>query len=291
MTVIRKLSGHSGCIVYLCENDETGEAYIRKVSGDSKYNHRLERQCKKQIWLQGSLKNFHSTNGRNLFTPKVLSTGEINGNFYFDMEYVRAQTFAEYLCTAKIFSLVDIVSTILEFFLFEISHSKQNLDSNYIFRQKIETIKFSPELLEPEVVQCLEILKNHDFGNLMEGDCLGDLTLENILISPSGDIWLIDLLDSFYESWVMDVSKLLMDLKAGWSWRLQRNDSNRNLRAYIVKQMILEFIASLPVMKGKSTNLIYLQLLHALRILPYTHDSLSREIILKFIKDTLKEVM
>ena len=73
--IIKKLKGHSGCEIFLCE--ENGNKFVRKISPSVDYNNRLILQMKKQSEF---------TN-KAIKTPSVLAEG-INekGNYYFDMD-------------------------------------------------------------------------------------------------------------------------------------------------------------------------------------------------------------
>jgi hypothetical protein len=51
------------------------------------------------------------------------------------------------------------------------------------------------------------------------GDCHGDLTLSNVILSHSKGLLLIDFLDSFLESPLQDAAKIRQDLVYGWSFR------------------------------------------------------------------------
>ena len=46
------LGGHSGCQIFLMEDDD-GKNYVRKISKDKEYNHRLKSQSEKQAAFSG----------------------------------------------------------------------------------------------------------------------------------------------------------------------------------------------------------------------------------------------
>jgi len=54
------------------------------------------------------------------------------------------------------------------------------------------------------------------------GPCHGDLTLSNMILSPSKGLVLIDFLDTYFESPLQDVAKLRQDFYYGWARRICR---------------------------------------------------------------------
>ena len=96
------LGGHSGCGIFLYENED-GTSFVRKVSKDLDYNERLKAQYEKQ----------HAFVGGSIRAPKVLGQGYNEaGLFYFDMEYIRGVTLAEYIKSieiGKVRSIVDMM--------------------------------------------------------------------------------------------------------------------------------------------------------------------------------------
>ena len=46
------LGGHSGCQIYLIEDDD-GKTFVRKISKDEDYNERLKAQSEKQASFKG----------------------------------------------------------------------------------------------------------------------------------------------------------------------------------------------------------------------------------------------
>ena len=75
------MTGHSGCKIELYNN------IIKKISKDINYNERLKSQCLKQDKYKHFL----------IKTPKIHNIGYTkDGNFYFEMEYIRGINFSQY---------------------------------------------------------------------------------------------------------------------------------------------------------------------------------------------------
>jgi len=70
--------------------------------------------------------------------------------------------------------------------------------------------------------------------------------LENVLITPDKNIYLIDFLDSFFDSRMIDAAKILQDLETLRSYRHQKIDTTLSLRLSIAKQALIENIIELP---------------------------------------------
>ncbi|MDR2005666.1 MAG: phosphotransferase [Acidaminococcales bacterium] len=120
----------------------------------------------------------------------------------------------------------------------------ENTKANTIFRKKISELAENIKMSEP-IRKSLALLKSFDWRYASESPCHGDLTLENIIVAPDKKLYLIDFLDSFYNSYLMDLAKLFRDLELGWSFRKQPVSTNRSLRLLIAKEAIMRELAEL----------------------------------------------
>lgn len=269
-----KLTGHSGCRL---EIEKKGEhLFVVKTSKDEQYNERLKKQCKKQI-------NFKSN---SLKTPAVINTEDnCDSLFSFSMEYISGSTLADYFKKIEISSIKNIAEKFLE-----IIPSKYNFDSGAkkIFLSKIDELEFKIDDGNDEIFKkAFELLKDYDWNNCVASDCHGDLTLENI-IHKDGDLYLIDFLDSFYDSWMIDLAKVFQDLECFWSYRnLDKMDENLEIRLLILKQIILNKLSSLRDGQMIIQTIYAMLLLNLLRIIPYTKD----EKIMTYLKKEISKII
>ena len=120
-------------------------------------------------------------------------------------------------------------------------------------------------------------LSNHNFGDVPKSKCHGDLTLENILINVNNDIYLIDFLDSFFDSYMIDFAKLLQDLKLYWSYRNKLISPNLELRLLVAKETLIEYITKLPNGKNNLIHIYYILLMNVMRIVPYVSDDITKQ--------------
>lgn len=286
---IKNLVGHSGCNLFLYKDQD--RIFLRKDAGSVDYNNRLKKQFIKQ-------KKF---NLKNINTPKIYEYGlDEKGVFYFDMEYINGITLSEYMRKIKVKEIVNLINLLFDALPINRKLSVRNCKNNQvIFHKKIFYLKNNCENLHiynSEIKLALEFLQHFDFNKIPYSPCCGDLTLENIIIDSSGKIYLIDLLDSFYNSWMIDIAKLLQDLELGWSYRKDKIvDYGLNLRLAIAKQALLENLASFENSKEIISSIYHLLLLNVLRIYPYakdkdTIDFLDKSIlkVIDIIKDFTK---
>lgn len=260
------LGGHSGCQIFLIEEDD-GSVYVRKISKDKEYNSRLKIQSEKQA----------SFSGDPIKAPKVLSTGYTDeGLYYFDMEYIQGVTLAEYIKTmeiGKVKGLVEaLVSSLVPQKQVEISKEQQEKVKN-VFDKKIADLHNKLYGNNKIVDQALCLLEKHDWSKLVPSQCHGDMTLENIIVK-NDRLYFIDFLDSFYDSWFLDIGTLLQDVQVMWSYRFQNEVSmNTVLRLIVFRDLLLDEIRKLD---ATYTLEIYYSLLQKLvRIYPYTTDELT----------------
>ncbi|MBR4059739.1 MAG: phosphotransferase [Lachnospiraceae bacterium] len=254
---ITDLGGHSGCKILLCEDFD--KVFVRKISGSKEYNSRLEIQAKKQAKFKGGI----------VKAPKVYDCGYTNeGLFFFDMEYIRGITLSEYISRMEIGKIKGFVDALLS--------SVLNIDgANEVditpFVKKIDSLKKTLYGKTNTIVDhALDILDTHDWNLFKKSFCHGDMTLENIIIK--GDkVYLIDFLDSFYDSWLIDAGTLLQDVLCMWSYRYQEFvEINTVIRLRVFKDILVD---SIHEKMGKSyIEIYYALLLKLIRIYPYCKD-------------------
>lgn len=263
------LGGHSGCKILLIESREGN--FVRKISADVGYNERLKKQCEKQ-------ENFQSGVIR---APKVINSGYLDdGLFFFDMEYIQGVTLSEYIKTIEIGKIRNLVNRIVDGFIHIDSDCENTAVDTNIFTNKIADLKKELYKKKNKIIDnALDKLQQHDWGKIVPSICHGDLTLENIIIR-NDEVYLIDFLDSFYESWVLDIGTLLQDIQALWSYRYEESMSmNTVLRLAVFRDLLLEKVETKA--PGYSVEIYYALLQKLIRIFPYTKDELTFSFLLE----------
>ncbi len=277
---IINLGGHSGCKILLCEK-ENNELFVRKISSDSDYNKRLKIQAKKQVEYSNP----------NIRVPKVLNSGiNEDGLFFFDMEYIQGITMSEYIKTIEIGKVRSICKNIVTNIV--------SIDSNEtevtecVFKNKIKSLKRKLQSKNnPVIDEAIGLLNKHSWKRFNKTQCHGDLTLENIIIKDN-QLYLIDFLDSFYDSWIMDISTIMQDVQTMWSYRHEKEiDINTKLRLLVFRDILMDTVRS--VSPKDYIEVYYALLLKLIRIFPYTKDEETYEFLntkTKSVIEIIKEI-
>ena len=267
--LVTEMSGHSGCRVLLYRRGETH--FVRKISGTPGYNRRLELQREKQSRLSAVVS-----------TPPVIGFGMLGELAYFDMQYVRGHDFKVYAPLQNIGSLSRLLPHVVApIWLF--AERAHGCLPEALFASKVTAVSaavhgstFFPahaSVLEPVIAH----LQAADWAGVPASPNHGDLTMENMIITDSSELVMIDLLDGELESFWMDAAKLLHDLDSGWSlrsmlWKRQTSSSERLiaiLSRYLYDELDAELRALFPDLAAR---LLQLRALQAMRVLPYVTD-------------------
>lgn len=263
---ITDLGGHSGCRILLCEEDDN-KVYVRKISSDKSYNERLRIQANKQASFKSNV----------VKAPRVYSVGYTqDGLYYFDMEYIQGITMAEYMQTIEVGKVRGLVESIIKDII-TIKKIDSNVDES-IFINKISDLEKKLVIKEnPVIDEALDMLANHSWSRFSKTFCHGDLTLENIIVKD-GQLYLIDFLDSFYDSWIMDISTLMQDVQTLWSYRFQDEiNINTLIRLIVFRDILMDTVQELS--KDDVIEVYYALLLKLIRIYPYTKDEHTYEFL------------
>jgi tRNA A-37 threonylcarbamoyl transferase component Bud32 len=239
------LKGHSGCKVLLIEKN-----VVRKISSSNLYNQRLISQMDKQKKFSHDI----------IKTPRIIDSGITDdGNFYFDMEYIKGINLCEYFRKNSSNDCIKIIKILTN------RNKNYKINIKNEIKEKLNSLKVNKEDHEM-ILSCDWIVDS--------GYCHGDLTFENIIISNS-DLYLIDFLDSFVDAPIIDESKLLQDSFCYWSF----SDS-----LYVPKTKLFK-ICELFDTKQHFCML----LVHLLRIIPYA-DQKKKEVVLCMMENVKNKI-
>lgn len=259
----RKLKGYSGCGVTV-GNIDTDEPYVLKISPGVSYNSRLFKQKEKQ-------ETYQSKRGE-IKTPRIISDGYLESRYFFKMDYViGGVTLYEYVDFNPLHKSRSVLEILIDDCL-----SKDC----FLCKCSVDVIK--KKIIDQKNLclnmrrskEVFDILENFDFSEIPNTNCHGDLTLENVLISKDG-IYYIDFLDSFYDSWMMDIAKILQDLELLWSGRFSSISTEAKLKFLFLAGYTRERIMQLSDGSRKLDMVYKLLLLNLTRIYPYIKDDLT----------------
>lgn len=111
--------------------------------------------------------------------------------------------------------------------------------------------------------------------------CHGDFTLSNIIYNKRDrDLILIDFLDTYISSYLIDIAKIKQDLVHGWSFR--REPRTVRMKAMIMGMHVYEKIY-LTIDQSHKDLFKVVDSLNALRIAPYIKDDHSKEWLLEVL--------
>lgn len=195
--------GRSGCSILITPNQT-----IKKIAYASEYYSRLVAQRVKQ-------ECFSSQSYKNIVIPKVLSYGES----WFEMEYLRMIDSISFFETTPYRNILFKIEIILDFVDNLINRSKVIKVDPEIISVKLNAIK---NRVSPSIWFMYETYSRKIFQmvkkpfEILVGNCHGDLTFSNVLFSEN-KIGLIDFLDSFIDTPMMDIIKLRQDTKFHWT--------------------------------------------------------------------------
>ncbi|HEX8278448.1 MAG TPA: phosphotransferase, partial [Segetibacter sp.] len=199
-----------------------------------------------------------------------------------------------YLEQASIVDLKKLLDNLIDYFNFNIkSSAPQKIDVG-IITSKIEELKLkvTGNINAPEkeyFLNVLEYLKtNIPDMPLPTGTCHGDFTFSNILFGDN-KIYLLDFLDSFIESPLIDIVKIRQDTCFKWSVMLEKempsHKKNKLLQAFNFLDREIALFCNNNL--GLSTWYNYLQVFNLLRIIPYLNN--TAEIF--FIEKSLRQIL
>jgi len=264
--VIQVLGGHSGAEVLLCEHD--GHSFVRKTALNPTANLRLRRQAIKQRLLAA----------RDLPFPCVQTIGlDQSGRAYFEMDYVPARTLCELVVNAVPFDRAAVMAAIARLTRVSSSACAGTL-SAHLFRDKIEAIvaqsRTHPAMNgHSDAIAALATqLTACNWKGIPQSAGHGDLTLENILVSPERGVVFIDCDEAWVSSWWLDLAKLFQDLEGRWCLRALSQPSVDALErlaqlAADFRGLAGEIDSSLP------PRITQFAALHLFRTLPYVQSA------------------
>jgi hypothetical protein len=255
--LVKELNGHSGCAVCLMEN-KVNKSFVRKISSSVEYNDRLYRQMKKQQKFKSDI----------LKSPPVLGDGIIEDKFYFDMEYIQGSSFDDFVQKGSVSNVKKSFNTILRFI-------EANNDLGEGIKEDMKT-KVKNLQLGRKYNYYKDYCLDFDWEKINKSYCHGDLTFENFIVSGN-EIFLIDFLDSFVDTKIMDYAKIFQELYCFWSRRHLGRDFN-------IKYIILDQMIDLHEFEKQAA--LKMLVLNLLRILPYSDES-----TIQFIEYQLKNIV
>lgn len=288
------VQGHSGCDIEVSR--ENGLLYIYKSTRDPKYFKRLILQAEKQQKASIPQMQF-------IRVPEILSIIESESEVRIKMDYVYSRNFIEYFEQAGFEQISYLIGALKMYIEREIEESELKATPSEIVKQKFEDVcdktRNNKYLQKSDFKGKIEEILSKStslFNSLPSslilpiGTCHGDLTFSNILFNGN-NYYLIDFLDSFIESPLLDIVKIRQD--TAWLWsRLMYSGSCDNIRLKIIFGKIDHQLDSYFYNKYDWYRNYYaiMQILNFLRILQYAKEVNVIEFLISSINRQLNEI-
>jgi tRNA A-37 threonylcarbamoyl transferase component Bud32 len=284
-----EIKGHSGCSITI-ENSANDEGlYVIKSTDDKAYVRRLLSQAEKQTF-------FYKKGIKSVNVPRIFEIREGGGNnASFKMEFVYSLNFVDFFEKISIADIDNFIRTIIDFIDNEIRLSEiEVVDSNVIVN-KYNDVKEKISLNDflKNNIHVKELLKKTDdvfqFISAIElpvGLCHGDLTFSNILFNGQ-KICLIDFLDSFLESPLIDVVKIRQDTYYFWSLLMYTKKCDIPRMKMILKYIDNKINEYYKQYTWYCNYYMLFQQLNLLRVLQYAKKEDVVDFLLKAIMTTI----
>lgn len=266
------IQGHSGCDIVIVH--ENNDLFIHKSTHDPGYVPRLVNQANKQIAAS-------KIEYQNIRVPKVFDVEKSDSSATIKMEYIYSRNYIEHFEQAGFEQIKYLIGAIKYFIDLEINNSQMQTVPSRILTDKMADVARKVEkndhLKDDAEAQELVRLSSEVMNSVGDmvmpvGMCHGDLTFSNILFNGN-NYYLIDFLDSFIESPLLDIVKIRQDTAYLWS-TLMYNKPFDKVRLSIISEKIDSAIDEYFTGKYQWYREYYmpLQLMNFLRILQYGHD-------------------
>lgn len=277
------LKGHSGAGLTLIEG---AQPIVRKQATRLEQNARLKDQCAK-------LQEAHK---QGLSCPEIYKTGELEGLFFFDMEFIPGETLAHAIISGRQLDWSRLLPQIRR----QIDHfaaSETGIIAVESFLLKIRNILAAcgaNMVAAPYIARLgdqFERLAALDWTSIPSSECHGDLTLENILIRSDGQLVFLDFDVPEQSSWQLDIGKMYQDLFGHWCLRslaLEQVETFRMINAQMALARADAALAPITdLVPGGRARFAQLAAFHLARTLPYARD----ENIVRFVSQRLGHIL
>ena len=269
-----EVKGHSGCNIDIVR--ENNDLFIYKSSRNKKYLSRLVLQAEKQ-------QKASKVEYQHVRIPQIFNVEQDAEHVSVKMEYVYSRNFIEYFETAGFEQIRYFIDALILFIEKELKdsaiqsvHTSVTMEKYLDVEQKIcsnPLIKDNANI--KDILQIakerIETLCEQETIDIPVGICHGDLTFSNILFNGN-NYYLIDFLDSFIESPLMDIVKIRQDSYHLWSQLMYVKPYDKLRLKIICEKIDHEIDRYFSKYKWYRNYYKDYQILNLLRILQYAKE-------------------
>ena len=282
-----KIKGHSNFDVEI--KSINNNYYITK-SSDIKNMPRLEKQINKQIYL------FKNNFLNNCKIPQVYNKIKENDKLIYYMEYIKNSVnlidFFSKDNSIKNEWLYKNIVTIIENYIEKCEYKQIN---NIILEKKIQNVKnnIKSNKFCKSIIPELEKYFNYLQININQisklyipiNICHGDLTFSNILIDTNNmKLYLIDFLDSFIETPLLDIIKIRQDTYFNWTINMCNFSFDKNKTLIALNYIDNKINDYFQKYEWYNEGYKFFQILNILRILQYCKYNKVQKRLLTYLK-------
>jgi len=248
---------------------------VLKSTHDRSYIPRLRKQAEKQ-------NEASQISYQHIRIPRIYDVKETDDSLTIKMEYVYSQNFIDYFEDAGFDRIEYFIKALKIFIDAEIDGSEIKNVSKRVITDKYDDVKnkimYNEQVRQhlPNIEQSMNKISGM-FSSLPEnisipvGKCHGDLTYSNILFNGN-NYYLIDFLDSFIESPLMDIVKIRQDSCHGWSQLMYNKHFDRIRLMLINKKIDFEINDYYGQYEWYQRYYNVMQLMNLLRIMQYAKE-------------------
>jgi tRNA A-37 threonylcarbamoyl transferase component Bud32 len=282
-----EVKGHSGCNIDVVR--ENNKLYVYKSSNNLGYLNRLELQGLKQ---RDAAFNMDIP---GISVPIISEIHKTDSSVTLKMNYVYSKNFVNYFEYAGFEQITNFINAMRKFLIYEIRNSTMGTVKGSVLKEKFIDVK-NKTLSNPVLKNDSEIIaiidkSEHIFNSVKDmqmpiGKCHGDLTFSNILFSDN-NYHLIDFLDSFVESPLLDIVKLRQDSAYLWSQLMYSGNCDTIRLKIIAKKIDSEIDKFASQFDWYNDNYKIFQLMNFLRILQYAKDT----VVINYLKNVINQLL
>jgi hypothetical protein len=279
-----KMEGRSGCKLEV--QNRQGVFFVKKISRERSYNERLLKQAAKQ-------NDFFRRNPSLVFkAPQVLSQSQSQEPLtWFEMPYLHGQKYSEFFERNSVQEIRLLASRYIDYFQQSLNASSiENVDGEVI-HEKIRTLRHQLEFRagvdQDLLIRTIDYLNHIPSRTIPMRACHGDFTFSNMLFCEDG-IYLVDFLDSFIESPLIDLVKFRQDSFFYWSLLIENFPESRVGKIIQIFNFLdSQVFGALKKNESVQTWYTYLQVFNLLRILPYVSHKEEIEFVQRSIQSII----
>ncbi len=228
---------------------------------------RLNKQAEKQ-------QLFENLNINNIKTPKIKKIG----HNYFYMEFINGKNFIQFVENENINNINNQIENIIDY-LKDIRNipSVNKSDLNTAILEKLNQLNIKKH--HPNIFNFISDVLNKNNLNIESTYCHGDLSLSNVIFKEN-KIYLIDFLDVYFSSYLLDIAKIRQDTYYYWLFNVNKYSS---VKCNIVTKKINAKLESEFKHEISSLEFKIIELINFLRIEPYAYDEGEKKLLNEII--------